>query len=140
MFRTNKYEKMSDEKLMECISNKNSKAFDELYRRYSHKLLNFFNKYLNYNGDLAGDFLHDFFLKIIEKPEMFDTSQRFSTWAYTVAVNMCRNYYRSPKSRTTELKEDVANKLQYRESKISKFHHQLTMLFLQKDLITSLTI
>ena len=39
--------------------------------------------------------MQDLFLKIIEKPELFDTNKKFSTWIYTVAYNMCKNVYRS---------------------------------------------
>ena len=34
------------------------------------------------------------FLKIVEKPHLFDTQKRFSTWVFTVANNMCKNEYR----------------------------------------------
>ena len=33
-------------------------------------------------------------MKIIEQPQAFDTSRRFSTWFYTVAANMVKNEYR----------------------------------------------
>ena len=38
--------------------------------------------------------LHDLFVKIIEKPFLFDANKSFSTWIYTVASNMCKNEYR----------------------------------------------
>ena len=42
----------------------------------------------------AQDFLHDIFLKIIEKPYLFDQSQKFKTWIFQIAYNKCKNEYR----------------------------------------------
>ena len=89
------YKQLSDEALMLHIKKCNNKAFDELYNRYSKILLNFFYKKLYGDQEKANDLLQDLFLKIIEKPELFDTNKKFSTWIYTVAYNMCKNVYRS---------------------------------------------
>jgi RNA polymerase sigma-70 factor (ECF subfamily) len=42
----------------------------------------------------AADFLQDIFMKIIERPDQFDSSRRFCTWLFSVAHNMCKNEYR----------------------------------------------
>ena len=89
-----KYRKLSDEKLMEFIQQKNTSAFDELYERYSQKLLLYFYRALGGDQDKAQDFLQDIFLKIVEKPELFDSHRSFSTWIFTVAYNLCKNEYR----------------------------------------------
>lgn len=57
-------------------------------------MLYFFYLKLNHNSDLANDFLQDLFLKIIENPLSFDCSKKFSTWIYTLALNMCKNEYK----------------------------------------------
>lgn len=95
LFYKKNYRQLSDEALMLHIKKCNNKAFDELYNRYSKRLLNFFYSKLNYDQEKANDLLQDLFLKIIEKPELFDTNKKFSTWIYTVAYNMCKNVYRS---------------------------------------------
>jgi len=79
---------------MEFIQQSDTAAFDELYQRYSQRLLYYF--YRMFGGDeyKAQDFLQDLFLKIIEKPNQFVSKQRFSSWIFTVAHNMCRNEYR----------------------------------------------
>jgi RNA polymerase sigma-70 factor (ECF subfamily) len=92
-----KYKNFSDEKLLEFIQQKNSageKAFDELYERYSQRLLHYFHRMLGGPNDRAQDFLQDLFLKIVERPESFNPALRFRTWIYTVAHNMCKNEYR----------------------------------------------
>ncbi|MGB2696665.1 MAG: RNA polymerase sigma factor [Candidatus Zixiibacteriota bacterium] len=89
-----KYGNLSDEKLMEFIQRKDASAFDELYNRYSNRLLFYFFRELGGNQDKAQDFLQEIFLKIVEKPELFDSNRSFSTWIFTVAYNLCKNEYR----------------------------------------------
>lgn len=70
-------------------------AFNELYGRYDKKLHYFMLKILQYDAEKASDFLHDIFVQIIERPERFDTTKKFSTWVYTLAKNMCLNELRN---------------------------------------------
>lgn len=81
----------SDEALMELISKGNEHAFDELYKRYSKKALAFFYRMHNNNEEKAQDALQDIFMKIVERPELFDRSRKFSSWFFSVAWNMCKN-------------------------------------------------
>lgn len=100
------YAAFSDKELMQLITEKLSEnAFNELYQRYSQKMLWFFYKMLNNDEPSAQDFLHDLFLKIIEKPELFDTNKKFSSWIFSVAHNMCKNEYRNQSTRKTIVKE-----------------------------------
>jgi RNA polymerase sigma-70 factor (ECF subfamily) len=94
MFAKNKYKSQQDESLMQLLKKGNTQAFDELYNRYSNRLLHYFYRMLGNNEEKAQDFLQDLFLKVVEKPELFDTKKRFSTWLFTVASNMCKNEYR----------------------------------------------
>ncbi len=92
-----KYKNFSDEKLLEFIQQKNSagqEAFAELYERYGQRLLYYFHRMLGGQNHRAQDFLQDLFLKIVDRPELFNPAQRFRTWIYTVAHNMCKNEYR----------------------------------------------
>ena len=89
-----KYTNLTDEKLMEFIQQKDTSAFDELYSRYSQRLLLYFYRMLGEDEDKAQDFLQNIFLKIVEKPELFDSNRSFSTWVFTVAYNLCKNEYR----------------------------------------------
>lgn len=88
------YENHSDNVLMELITEGDTSAFDELYKRYSKRLLYYFYRMLRDDEATAQDFLQDIFLKIVEKPGLFRTSDCFSTWIFSVAHNMCKNEYR----------------------------------------------
>jgi RNA polymerase sigma-70 factor (ECF subfamily) len=118
LFRKN-YEERTDEELMSLLVKSEQSAFDELYRRYSKPLLNFFYRMLNYEREKAEDFLQDLFLKIIEKPENFDKSQRFSTWFYTLATNMVKNEYRS-----LQIRSEYQQFLEIRQTETTEFNDE----------------
>lgn len=95
----------SDEDLMVLIRKGKEEAFSELYKRFKNKLLRFFYRMLNNDEDKAQDFLQDLFIRIIEKPEKFNPKQKFSTWIYTVAANMCKNEFRNLQNRESILND-----------------------------------
>jgi len=76
------------------LSNGEVVAFDELYARYSKRLMIYFTRMLNFDKDLAEDALQDLFLKVAEHPEKFDRCRSFKTWIFSVASNTCKNFYR----------------------------------------------
>ena len=99
MFFKPKLARLPDEELMRKVHQGSEAAFTELYTRYSASLLRYFTRMLWNNRTMAEDFLHDLFLKIIHNPLQFDASRKFSTWAYSVAHNMCKNEYRKKENR-----------------------------------------
>lgn len=92
---TQTYLQTEDETLMQWLVKGDEKAFGELYRRYSQRMLDYFYRMLGRDEEKAQDFLQDLFLKLVEKPHLYDSKRRFSTWLYAVAANMCKNEYRS---------------------------------------------
>lgn len=105
-----KYQQLSDEALMSHIVKGNEKAFDELYHRYSSKMHYYFFRMLGQNQDKADDFTQDLFVRVIEKGSYFDPDQRFSTWLYAVAGNMCKNEYRRMERRPEQAFPDGLEK------------------------------
>lgn len=103
--RKNRFSIYSDEELMLYVSSGEVLAFDELYARYSKRLMIYFTRMLNFNKLLAEDALQDLFLKIAEAPEKFDSSRSFKTWIFSVASNSCKNYYRHQKVSTNSMEE-----------------------------------
>jgi RNA polymerase sigma-70 factor, ECF subfamily len=89
----------SDEELMRLIADKNAKAFEELYKRYNKIILHYLYKMVGGCAEQAQDFLHDIFLKIIEKPYLFDRTKKFKTWIFQIAHNKCKNEYRKRATR-----------------------------------------
>jgi RNA polymerase sigma-70 factor (ECF subfamily) len=112
LYNRNQLNCLSDEELMGLLAGGEQIAFDELYRRYATPLLNFFYRMLNHDRGRAEDLLHDLFLVLIEQPDRFDRSRRFSTWLYTIATNKLKNEYRSRQVRSIvvalDYNQDVA--------------------------------
>ncbi len=106
MPQTGKYALLSDEELMFCLSNGEVLAFDEIYIRYSKRLLGYYIRMLNFDKELAQDALQDLFLKIAEAPEKFDKTRSFKTWIFSVASNSCKNFYRHKKI-VSESKDEI---------------------------------
>jgi len=94
VFFRKKYTQLSDEELMQNMSKGRPKAFDELYKRYQERMYHYFYRMLGQDSSKAQDFVQDLFIKLIEKPHLFDANRKFSTWVYKIASNMCKNEYR----------------------------------------------
>lgn len=108
-----RFKQFSDEQLMPGIQEGNSGSFEELYNRYSKRLLVYFYRMLG-EEEKAQDFLQDIFLKIIECPHLFDPDKTFSKWIFSIAANMCKNEYRY-----LEVRKNAQNgKLNHTELKI----------------------
>lgn len=94
MFGRKNNNTQSDAELMLAVSRGDQQAFTVLYRRYKDRLYYYFFRMLNNSQEQANDFLQELFLKIIEKPELYDPAYKFSSWIFSVAGNMCKNEYR----------------------------------------------
>ncbi|HRP54200.1 MAG TPA: RNA polymerase sigma factor [Fluviicola sp.] len=93
------YQQMTDEQLVIALAGGDKRAFDCLYDRYSRILASYFMRMLWRDREKSEDFVHDFFTKLIHKPELFDTTRSFKTWMFSVANNMCKNEYKKQEIR-----------------------------------------
>lgn len=121
------YDQMTDEQLVIAMAGGDQRAFDKLYGRYSSALLSYFMRMLWRDREKSEDFVHDFFTKLIHRPELFDTTRSFKTWMYSVANNMCKNEYKKQ-----EIRKNTSNGLDhtYAVSDVNKntenqVHHAL---------------
>ena len=90
----NRHKTKSDEALMLLFQEGNQRAFDEVYHRYSKRLLHFMFRMVNNDEALAQDLLHDIFMRLVQQPNRFDTSRNFKSWIFTVAANECYKHHR----------------------------------------------
>lgn len=79
---------------MQKVHQGSEMALTEIYQRYGTPLMRYFTRMLWRDHQKAQDFLHDLFVKIIDHPQRFDGTRKFSTWIFSVAHNMCKNEYR----------------------------------------------
>jgi RNA polymerase sigma-70 factor (ECF subfamily) len=110
-----KYQQITDEQLVSDMQRGDHMAFNKLYNRYSNRLLYYFYRMLGNSNEKAQDFLQDIFVKIIDNIDKFDTSRKFSTWAFSIAHNMCKNEYRSMEIRKNSPIDDFNETLEYTE-------------------------
>ena len=82
------------------IRDNDPKALTELYNRYSQKLLGYFINMFNGDVEKGQDFLHDLFLRLMDKKHLFDTNRKFYSWIFTMASNMCKTEFRQPTIKT----------------------------------------
>ncbi len=79
---------------MQLLCYNDVNAFNELYSRYNNRILYYFYRMLGNDKEKSQDFLQDIFMKVVEKPHMFNPKQKFTTWIFSIAHNMCKNEYR----------------------------------------------
>jgi RNA polymerase sigma-70 factor (ECF subfamily) len=80
----------SDKELLERVKANDTYAFSLLVDRYKVKLFNLIYRMLQ-NREEAEDILQETFLRVFKEKARFDPTYSFSTWIYTIALNLCRN-------------------------------------------------
>lgn len=81
---------------------KNTRAFDELVKKYQSPIRRFFLNLTCGDGELSDDLAQDTFVKAYTNIASFKNLSSFSTWLYRVAYNVFYDYIRSRKE-TTDL-------------------------------------
>jgi len=92
----------SDEQLMLNAGQGDRNAFDELVRRYSSRMINVAYQVLG-NREQAEDVAQETFLRAYKSAARYRQISKFSTWLYTIALNLCRNELRRRKFKTYSL-------------------------------------
>lgn len=82
--------RLSDKELVARVKADDTRAFSVLVDRYKVKLFNLIYRMLQ-NRDEAEDILQETFLRVFREKESYDPTFAFSTWIYTIALNLCRN-------------------------------------------------
>ena len=98
----NQYLADPDVQLMLRVATDDHGAFEELVRRYQHRLIGFF---FNLLGDrtVSEDLAQDAFLRIYRARERYKASARFSTWLFRIAHNLASNQIRGMAKRKREI-------------------------------------
>lgn len=138
---------------MKLIKNGDQAAFSELYERYHQRLFYFFYRMLWSDKELANDFLQDIFMKLIDKPELFNPKYSFKSWIFSIAHNMCKNEYRKQEirrqyqtdgnfdciidesqSESENTKEELLAQLFAELSNLEEGHHSILLLKYKENL------
>lgn len=81
---------VSDKELIEKVKEGDTFAFNILVDRYKIRLFNLVYRMLQ-NREEAEDILQETFLRVYKERERYDPTYSFSTWIYTITLNLCRN-------------------------------------------------
>jgi RNA polymerase sigma-70 factor (ECF subfamily) len=84
---------VADEALLERFRSGDARAFEELMRRHRTGLYNFILRSVR-QRETAEEILQDTWLRILQGAGDFQRASKFSTWAYTVARNLCIDHAR----------------------------------------------
>jgi RNA polymerase sigma-70 factor (ECF subfamily) len=90
---------MTDEQLMQRITDKDPAAFNEVYDKLYRKLF-FFAKSLIGNTEEARDIVAESFIKLWAQKNNFSNMAHLQVYFYTVIKNACIDYLRRNKLRT----------------------------------------
>ena len=91
---------LTDEELMDGVRVGDSAAFDTLLARHGKSLFNFILRHVS-NAIEAEDLVQTTFVKILQAAPSFDSRQKFTTWAYRIASNLCVDFFRRQQYRKT---------------------------------------
>jgi len=81
--------KLTDEELIFSFQDGNEKAYTEIVNRYKDKLTNFVYRYVG-NYDDSDDIVQDTFVKVYVSKHLYKEVAKFSTWIYTIAINLAK--------------------------------------------------
>lgn len=102
----------SDEELMLAYGEGNAEAFDRLFVKHGQKIFNLFLRQTG-NAELARDLAQETWVRLIKARGRYQPSKRFSSWLYTIAMNLLRDEIKRRKRRGIhESLETINNTLQ----------------------------
>jgi RNA polymerase sigma-70 factor (ECF subfamily) len=109
-------EKLPDLELMEKVQQGDMVSYNTLVNRYKDRLFNMLYRMLS-SEDEAHDLLQETFLRVWQHKMSYDFRYAFSTWIYTIALNLARNELRRRKKFKFFDIFDFADKIPSKEEK-----------------------
>lgn len=88
--------KQVDHRLLRQVQDGDMVAFGKLVDRYRDRLMNVIGRMLA-SREEAEDIVQEAFLRVYQHRSSFDFKHCFSTWLYTIALNLARNELRKKK-------------------------------------------
>ncbi|MFP6815505.1 MAG: RNA polymerase sigma factor RpoE, partial [Pseudomonadales bacterium] len=101
--------KDTDKELVRRVKKGDRHAFELLFSRYQHKILNLISRYLRDREDVE-DVAQETFIKAFRALPRFRGESAFYTWLYRIAINTAKNHQvaRSRRPPGTDLDVDDA--------------------------------
>jgi RNA polymerase sigma-70 factor (ECF subfamily) len=84
---------LKDEELMLLVTNGNLDFMSYIFERYHLKIFNYVLK-MTRNKEVSKDITQEVFYKLIKHRNTYKQT-KFSPWIYTIARNLCNDYYKT---------------------------------------------
>lgn len=88
-----RFDEVTDEDLMDYCVQGAERAFVELTRRYKTRIINLVYRFIR-DHQRAEDLSQEVFVRVYLHRERYRKSGKFSTWIFTIAVNLAKNEIR----------------------------------------------
>jgi len=106
-------EKEIDFQLMRAIQNGDMVAFNKMVDRYKKRLMNVLGRMLS-STEEAEDIVQETFVRVYQHRQSFNFKHCFSTWIYTICLNLARNELRKRKKfKYQDITEMQGNELEF---------------------------
>ena len=136
-------DQLSDRKLMAQLQDGNQAALETLLGRYKSKLFNTIYR-LILDRETAEDILQETFLRVCRERKSYNPVYCFSTWVYTIALNLTKNELKrrsrwrffglAPNQNHSEPRASANGHLSYLlEKAIHKLPNRYRMVFVLRD-------
>jgi len=89
-------EKQIDHDLIRRVQEGDMVAFNKIATRYKDRLMNVITRMISSQQE-AEDIVQETFMRVYQHRDSFDFKHCFSTWIYTIALNLARNELRKRK-------------------------------------------
>ncbi|MEO8209360.1 MAG: sigma-70 family RNA polymerase sigma factor [bacterium] len=97
------YKKFTDEELILRFQKEDIEAFNEIVFRYKDRMVNFLYRYTSSRED-SEDIAQEAFIRLYRSKHLYKEIGKFSTWFYTIAINIARtNLRKKNKLRTMSI-------------------------------------
>lgn len=98
-------ESLNDEDLMLLCQKGELLPFEVLYERYSKRIMNYIYGLVN-DYRQTENLTQEVFLRIFKYAETYKHPQKFSTWLFALARNLCRSYMRKTMKKSGKVSLD----------------------------------
>ena len=126
-----------DQALVLRVQRGDKAAFDQLVRKYQHRIIQLVNRYVK-DASEAQDVAQETFIKAYRALTNFRGDSAFYTWLYRIAINTAKNYLVSRARRSSDYEVDVQEAEQIDSSLKLKNLDSPDMLLINDEIIDTI--
>jgi RNA polymerase sigma-70 factor, ECF subfamily len=90
----------SDEEMLGRLATGDLQAFNVVFERYHRQIYNFIKKQVAEHESVE-DLTQEVFMRVFKSAANFDTTKKFSSWVYKIALNEIKRHWKRSGSRQT---------------------------------------